>query len=95
MSERLTNIARGLRELGDPELTNEVCEYIKQLEDDKLRMDRLEKAEWFVLETLPDGRKKLKILIHKDAACYLPEAGTMTVRELLDNEGKVFAVIKE
>ena len=34
-----------------------LLDYIDKLEVYKLRVDRLERAEWFVLETLPDGRK--------------------------------------
>ena len=62
---------------------------------DSARLDRLEEAEWFSLYTLSDGRKLLKIQIHKDAMCYLPKAGSMTVRELMDNEEKVFQVLEE
>jgi hypothetical protein len=66
-----------------------------EAEKDSKRLNRLEKAEWFVLETLSDGKKRLKILIHKDAAVYFPKDGSITVRELLDNEAKVFEVLEE
>ena len=62
-------------------------------------VDRLENAEFFSLTKLPQsGGKtlvKLMIHIHEDAAPYFPETGSMTVRELFDNEEKVFDVLEE
>ena len=56
MSKRLTNIARKMRGFGDPLLTNEVCEYIAELEAEKAK-----RREW-LKETIANLKRMVELI---------------------------------